>query len=149
MNESILFDDIINNLDLPWDWNAISERKIIYFQFILDNPQKRWNWAYLSQNLYIDIEHIINNSHLPWRWSEITYRRDVTFELVSNNLDKPWDWYQLSENSQFLFREYEYFNYVKEHLSVKKIQRQWLKSYYDPQYKICQKRLLREFSSLN
>jgi len=45
-----------------------------YFQFILDHPDKLWDWTALSSNPNI-------------RW-----------EIVQKHLDKPWNWYCLCTN---------------------------------------------------
>ena len=45
-----------------------------WFQFIKNNPDKPWDWDYLSLN------------------------PNVTWDVVQANLDKPWVWDWLSEN---------------------------------------------------
>ena len=46
-----------------------------FFQFVLDNPDKDWNWVWLSRN------------------------PNITWEFVQKNMDKPWDWDGLSQNT--------------------------------------------------
>ena len=39
-----------------------------FIQFVLDNPDKPWNWCALSSNSSITIEDVKNNPDKHWDW---------------------------------------------------------------------------------
>ena len=41
---------------------------------------------------------IINNPNKPWNWNFISYNPNITMEIISNNPDIPWDWNVISCN---------------------------------------------------
>ena len=49
-----------------------------YFDFIKNNPEKPWNWRWLSRN------------------------PSITWTIVQANPEKPWDWDSLSRNPMSL-----------------------------------------------
>ena len=58
--------------------NKISNK---WFQFILENPNKPWNWNSISQN------------------------PNITMDIIRENPDKPWDWEYISRNPFAKWRE--------------------------------------------
>ena len=67
-----------------------------FWKFIEDNPDKSWDWGYLSRN------------------------PNITFDNVLAHPDKPWCWYELSQNNfskakqRFIEKRYNEYLYVKE-----------------------------------
>ena len=106
-------------------------------------------WSELSRNNTITFQDILNHLNIPWNWHIISYSKLIIFQDIIDHPDLPWKWDVLSMNPSILYTENEYINYLKKYFACKKIQKQWLKVYYDPEYQICRKRLMREFSSLN
>jgi hypothetical protein len=43
-------ENILSNLDKPWNWWAISHNPNITMEFILSTPDKPWNWEAISYN---------------------------------------------------------------------------------------------------
>jgi hypothetical protein len=77
-----------------------------YFQFILDHPDKPWNWACLSGNPNITWEIVQKYPDKPWDWLELSENPNVaTWEIVQNHPDKPWRWGGLSWNKMTVARE--------------------------------------------
>ena len=62
-----------------------------WFQFILDNPDKPWDWDKLSRN------------------------PNVTWDIVQQNPDIPWDWSQLSFNEMTNARKHFFDKKLKEY----------------------------------
>ena len=65
---------------------------------ILDNPDKDWNWNYLSMNSNITMKDILDNPDKPWNWNYLSMNSNITIKDVKNNHDKPWNWNYLSCN---------------------------------------------------
>ena len=83
-----------------------------YFKFILDNPDKDWNWGYIS------------------------YNPNITMDIIREHPDKSWDWDWISmnkftkEKEQFVNRKY------REYMASYKIQQWCLSILMSPHYKI-------------
>ena len=45
----------------------------LYWQFILDNPDKPWDWLAISMNPNITMKYILDNPDKPWNWSCISW----------------------------------------------------------------------------
>lgn len=57
-------------------------------QYIRENPDKPWNWNYLSKNDIITPEFVESNLDLPWEWRLFVYNKTMTEEFFERHLDK-------------------------------------------------------------
>ena len=62
------------------------------------NPDKHWNWQWLSVNPNITMEIVQQNPDKPWDWKWLSENPNFTMEMVQQNPDKPWNWRGLSSN---------------------------------------------------
>lgn len=100
-------DLVKNNLELPWNldllkknsklkvstfdnlksthniYNFLSSCHLINISYILNHPEKQWNWVNLTVNKQILLEDIHNNPNLPW--SGIEMRDDITLDFLINH----------------------------------------------------------------
>ena len=87
-NPNIKLEDILNNLDLPWDWNFISMNPNITPDIIEKNPklQRNWNVIELNPNLNLKfIEKKFNKINELYRLSQNIWERigiGVEFHLI-------------------------------------------------------------------
>jgi hypothetical protein len=44
--------------------------------------------------------------------------------------------------------DFEYFHYIKKHIAINRIKKQWFQTINNPIYKICKKRLLKIYHEL-
>lgn len=88
------FQDIIKNMDLPWNITSLSSNRSVTPDDIIDNPQIEWNFALLSEN--IDVNFIYANIHLDWDYKVLSKRVHITF--ISDNINLPWDYTFMSAN---------------------------------------------------
>ncbi len=77
----------------------------LWFQFILNHPDKPWNWFRLSMNPSINLKIVQDNPDKPWDWSGLSSNLSINWKFVQDNPDeskhrfgKPWDWNALSYN---------------------------------------------------
>ena len=49
-----------------------------WFQFILENPDKLWNWCYLSANPNITWDIVCANPDKPWNWGFLSLNPNIT-----------------------------------------------------------------------
>ena len=69
-----------------------------FFEFVMENPDKPWNWYWLSANPNITMEIVAANPDAPWDWSWLSANPNITWEIVKANPDKPWNYSRLSWN---------------------------------------------------
>ena len=60
-----------------------------FFNMILEDSDKPWNWYSLSYNDNITWEIIKNNPEKPWVWYCLSYNTNITWDIVKDNPDKP------------------------------------------------------------
>jgi hypothetical protein len=171
LSKNIPWSIIRDNPDKPWNWNILSTNSSITWNIVQDNLDKPWNrpmlstnsnitfdivfnnrdyfdglWSNLSSNRNLTAKIIQDNPDKYWNYSELSHNLSITFDIVKNNLDKPWDWDILSWNENMF--DIDTSKEEREYMAVFKIQQYWLKAYYNPDYLICKRRLLREFKNL-
>lgn len=70
----------------------------MWFQFILDNPDKNWDWFELSANPNITLDIVYGNPHINWNYKQISKGIYITQHLIRDNPSIKWDYYMLSRN---------------------------------------------------
>ena len=169
-NENISWDFIARNLDKKWDWDTIVRYSKINQEVIDKYPQFPFNFNtydiifneyftfdFIKKNLktlynsigfsyYAKMEDIVNNPDIEWFYEYISENNNLTFEFINKNLDKGWDWCSISGNT-FNY-EKRYSELVKKHLAAFRIQSHWNRAIFDPDYKLCQDILERQYDQL-
>ena len=141
------FQFILDNLDKPWEWHYLSENPNITWEIIQANPDKDWSWCMLSENPNITLDIIQANLDKPWNWFNLSSNPNISWEFIQSNLDKPWDWDDLSDNSMSKFKN-EWINKRRlRHIKAFQIQRHWRNCSCNPQYKLAQRMLLKLLES--
>ena len=92
-----------------------------FFQFVLDNPTKPWDWCGLSSNPNITWQIVKENPTKPWNWWQLSFNPNITWQIVRENLNKDWNWWNLSINTfgwrvENRERIIERNNFIKEEL---------------------------------
>ena len=62
-----------------------------FFKFILNNPNKGWDWDYISKNPNITMKTILDNPDKNWNWHYISINPNITMKFILDNPDKNWD----------------------------------------------------------
>ena len=91
------FQFILDNPDIPWDWDILSRNPNITWDIVQQNPDKKWNWWELSKNPNITWDIVQQNPDKKWNWYRLSENPNITWDIVQQNPDKPWDWDRLSE----------------------------------------------------
>lgn len=81
-----------------FDWCWVSECATLTFQDVLDNLHLPWNWDYLSMNPCITVANVISTPDLPWNWSMLSSNPSLTPDDVTLYPDCPWDWEAVCNN---------------------------------------------------
>lgn len=153
LSSKISIKDIIKYHNLPWRWSEISKSYKLKKEDVMNNINLPWNWKEISSNIYLKLtinDLLILNSHnLPLDWYYLSGYSIITIQDILDNPNIPWNAIGLSKNSNILWSKEDENNYIKQDNAAKVIQKQWLKSYCDPKYNLCRKRLLNEFELLN
>lgn len=97
-NLAISLEDIINNQSLPWVWYSISLRKDLRRNFIYMNQQLPW-WANaLTINPYIHYDDPTKSENRIYIFSRLSQDTDLPLEYIEKYIDMPWHWDELSFN---------------------------------------------------
>ena len=51
-------------------------------QFILDNPNKPWNWDEMSRNPNITPDIIQQNLDKDWNWRYLSMNENITWDII-------------------------------------------------------------------
>ena len=98
------YEIILKNPDKPWDWKSLSyNQEKITLDLVLKLPHKPWSWNDLSWNPFITLDfinQISSNKNIKpnWNWTGISQSSKITFDDVLQNMDKPWDFKLLNAN---------------------------------------------------
>ena len=131
--------------DLENEWSQY------WFQFILDNPDKDWDWSNISHNLNITWEIIQQNPNIHWDryWQSlcVSSNPNITWDIIRDNQDKPWNWTALSKNSMSKSKK-EWINQRRlQHIKALQIQRHWRNCSCNPKFKLAQRILSKLYRS--
>lgn len=99
-NPKIKMEDILNNLDLPWDWRNVGLNKSITIEDIMNHSELPWDWSIICNKqdgngrYVVSQPMIISNSHLPWKTNMLQphIEKPFSFKLVLENPDADWNW---------------------------------------------------------
>lgn len=97
-NRGIKMEDIQNNPNLPWDFtlSGVVKNPNLTIDFVKLNSDKYWLWFAVSEN--VSINDIINNPDERWEWDYISKSRKITMFDIENNSNLPWNWNFVSLN---------------------------------------------------
>ncbi len=87
--------------DKPWNLYYLSKNPNLPFQYVLDHPEKPWEWDEL-ENPNIPLQYVLKHSEIPWDWYGLS--RYASFQDFLDHPDLPWDWKGLSLNPNVPFR---------------------------------------------
>jgi hypothetical protein len=92
-NKAIKFNEIKDNLNLPWDYYYyLSERfenETTDYDFILTHSDKHWNWHLLTT--YVDPIFIFAHQELPWVLINISQNIRLQWPDIKSHPDFKWD----------------------------------------------------------
>jgi hypothetical protein len=92
-------DMIEKNPDKPWDWEYISCNPNLTMEMIEKNPDKPWDWNDISLNPTITMEMLEKNPDKPWVWFWISLNPTITMEFIEKNPENEWSWDWISQNT--------------------------------------------------
>ena len=99
-----MYDEFLNEWSRNW------------FQYILDNPNKPWNYECLSKNKNITWSIIQSNPNKPWNYECLSKNPNITWSIIQANPNKPWDYNCIFSNPNITFSSenniYEWFKLI-------------------------------------
>lgn len=75
------------NLSKPLDWKKISMNPNITIKNVIDNPNLPWNFECICRNPNITPQTVAKNPNLPWDYSELINNRNWNVFFIDNILD--------------------------------------------------------------
>ena len=88
---------IVKNQD-KLNFNLLSGNLNITWNIIQSNPDKNWNWCYISYNQNITWDIIQANPDKNLNWRGISINPNITCNIIYANPDKNWDWKNICFN---------------------------------------------------
>ena len=92
------FQYILDNPEKDWDYSFLSENPNITWEIVKANPDIDWDYSWLSANPNITWEIVKKNPEKDWDYSNLSANPNITWEIVKANPDKDWNYYGLSGN---------------------------------------------------
>ena len=85
-----------------------------WFDYIKENPDKKWNYYSLSLNPNITWEIVQENPDKDWSYDSLSENPNITWEIVKANPDKNWNYGSLCSNkmSKHSFFENKQLTYI-------------------------------------
>lgn len=71
-NPNITIEFIKQNLNKNWGWISLSRNPAIKLQDIIDNPNLPWNYNTMSSNPNITLNFVYRNIDKNWNWEELS-----------------------------------------------------------------------------
>jgi hypothetical protein len=97
------FQYILDNPEKPWNYFILSRNENITLNIILQNSNISWhNWK--TRQLIYNDDYVANHGDLIWKYYCLSHNTNTTWECVELEKDKPWDYNALSHNSQYWMR---------------------------------------------
>ena len=113
-------------------------------EFIEENPNLIKSWRLLSTNSNITMDIVKKNPDKPWCWIGLTENENMTWDIIQENPNGNWNYQYLSRKSfskeKQIFMQKKY----REHMAAFKIQMYWRRANYNPDYKLCKQRLIKQ-----
>lgn len=74
-------------------------------QFILEYPDKPWDFFQLSSSEDVTWEFIKSHPDFNWNWKRLFSNPNITFEIIKNNSDFQWDLGWINNNIEFTIQD--------------------------------------------
>lgn len=145
---------VIEGLNRNPNYNIKNDNQILSishhsWEDIKANFDNTMEWTFISCNPNITWNIIETHPNKPWDWWSISRNPNITWDIVHENPNKPWDWYSIFDNPSIYKPDTAFISkFVREWQAKNTICRAIMKCYTNPDYKICQKRLLREYETI-
>jgi hypothetical protein len=161
---------IEQNPDIHWNYDLmishnynITPSKLEQVKRILNNSSFSFNdidYKRFSMRMNYSIKELRDNIDASWDINNVINNPEIDFDIVKKLIEKEkFSYPQILNDIHFInlllinpfWSEKNKFmnNQVKKIQSILKIQKQYMLTYYNTEYKFCRDRLEREFNSLN
>ena len=88
-----LQDDVLKNTDKSWDfYHYFSNNANITMENVLKNPEKRWNYYYLSRHPNTTLKILLDNSEKPWNRYGLNQNPNITIQYILDHPEIRWDY---------------------------------------------------------
>lgn len=84
--------DMLKKNNVPWFYNLLTcDYDADMIQYILDNPNLKWNWLYISTYVK-SLDLVLQNLSLPWSLSYFRYNNNFHIYEVLSHPEIPYEW---------------------------------------------------------
>jgi hypothetical protein len=82
----------ILDTEIPWDYDELSNNKMLLWTHVRNNPYKPWNYNNLSKLICVTWDVICYYPELFNDKKEISLNPNITWKIVYENLKMPWNY---------------------------------------------------------
>lgn len=160
---------------LPWHWVSLSINHAIPIDGMLRHRELPWVWSIASMRSDLADQVVGSNMDLPWSWALLTDNDCISCDFVAMHPDRPWQWRYMFLKKRMSYSFYDRFKdllppvesvacysartflrasasarvaYARRHMAAWRIQRAWMRAFYNPAHPVCRARLQREFHQI-
>jgi hypothetical protein len=91
------------NPDKPWNWDYVSRNPNLTMDIIKEFPNVPWNWRAISWNPNLTMKIIRANPDMPWNWDYVSRNPNLTMDIIKEFPDKLWNWRAISANPNITY----------------------------------------------
>lgn len=81
-----------------WDYEKLSYKRDLSFDFVELQINKNWSWRTLSSHDKLDIFFLERHLDKPWCWVRLSSNQNITLEFIKKNINYPWNYHVMSSN---------------------------------------------------
>lgn len=138
-----------------WDFASLSKLHHLDFRLVAAFPDKPWDWMCLSSHKHLNWFLVSAYPDKEWDYVRLSKRSPVNWRFVTQqHIKHKWDWSFFHPTNDVVIKHFNLpwcgkkWRKLQRIVAARIIKRYWMKAYYDPEYKICQRRLTREFENM-
>lgn len=88
---------IKNNIDIGWDFYALTKNPNICCNFISEYPEKDWYWKHINKKMKLN-EKFLEDNEKNINYKLLSENPYLTEKIIEKNIDKNWDWKILTKS---------------------------------------------------
>lgn len=149
-NKYLTMDIVKENIDKPWNWLELSKNPLLTWDIIKEHLDKPWNWIWISQHPNITWDIIQMHPEIRWDWYSICKNPNITRDIVKAHPEKYWVYATLLAISPHFFEptDNEKESFYRKTFAVRRIWKAWFRAITNPEFALCKRRLMQEYTEL-
>jgi hypothetical protein len=107
---------IRDNMDKPWDFAYLSANPTVTLELIIEFPDRGWDHYLMSKNPNVTWEYVLANIDREWSFERLSRNPAITLEIIRDNPQYPWHIYSLAANPNVKIDIGKHLEHPEQHL---------------------------------